>query len=60
MKMYTPSGDEVLVDKAQVPALETAGWTKEAPETTGTEESATAEETKTTPARKKRIIKPKA
>lgn len=31
MKMYNPSGDQVLVTKEQVPALLSAGWSKTAP-----------------------------
>lgn len=60
MRMYTPSGDEVLVDKAQIPALEKAGWSLEAPETTDEPdeavetEAADAGEKKTIPVRRKR------
>lgn len=39
MKMFTPSGDQVLVEKSQVPALENSGWTKEAPEVKEVKES---------------------
>lgn len=66
MRMFNPSGDEVLVDKGQVPALELAGWTKTAPEVKEEpevveaaleEEAAEAAGEKKSPARKKRIIK---
>lgn len=61
MKMFTPSGDEVLVDKGQVDALKKAGWSFDAPEATESDESADAAATaeEKTPVRKKRIVKPK-